>query len=541
MNIKEARQYAEALAGPRTLREAEWRELSRWLIGYRGVFSGLAQDETGLRDQDLFRNIAQTACLKAASGMTSGMTPRNVSWFRPAFTDPALTEASGARAWLDRLDLKMKDCLARGGFYQAIQAFNLDLIWSGCALLYCERGTMELLRFECCQVGTFAIARDHENRLEAVSRRLRMTARAMADVFGQDKLAPSTRDKLAKNPHEEIDVTHLVHRARDGRYPFASLYYEDGGEDFLRKSGFNEMPFFHTVWHEGTTPYGMGPGDECLADARQLDLLERRKLAALGKLIDPPVIVDNANLKDALDLAPGGINYISNAHQIIPIFDLAPTAAALARLPEEIATVSKRLADGLMATVFDSIPLDQRPRDMSATEYLERKREAMQILGPVISAYEPDVLDPILARVLATLDRSGNMPVIPLSLQGIKNIYMKMDFISPMANALRQTSAEATRGLVSDVMNIMQGFGQQEIIDKLDLDQVIDELASGIGAPGSIVRADDDVAQIRQQRAQIQARQAQMQQAAQAMALTQQAQQIGAAQQAMQNQSQGQG
>lgn len=521
-----------ALSQMRLRREDKWRRLSHWLIGYRGRFE---EWETRADEEfDLFRAVAQGACLRAASGMTSGMTPRNVAWFKPSFNDERLAELTGARAWLDALDLRIKDCLVRGGFYQAIQSFNLDLIWAGCALLYCERGTNDLLRFECCQIGSFDIALDHEQHLQAVCRRLTMSPTDMAEVFGREKLSEATASRLVNNPHEPIPVTHLVRRENGVRFPVASYYFEEGGRDFLRVGGYNEMPFFFTCWHEGATPYGQGPGDECLADARQLDLLERRKLAALGKLVDPPVMVDNPNLKDELELGPGSINYIANGRQILPIFDLGPTAASLAQIQQEIAVVTRRLQDGLMATIFDSMPLDQRPADMSATEYLERKREAMQLLGPVISAYEPDVLTPVLERVAFTLDRAGALPPVPDSLANVP-LLMKIEFISPMANALRQSGAEATRGLVSDVLNILQGSGNAEILDKIDLDQAIDELATGIGAPGSIIRADDDVAQILQARAEQQQQAQQAQQAAAAMQLARQAQQIAAQQQQLQN------
>lgn len=145
---------------------------------------------------------------------------------------------------------------------------------------------------------------------------------------------------------------------------------------------------------------------------------------------------------------------------------------------------------------------------MSATEFLERKREALQQLGPVISAYEPNVLTPLLERTAGALDRAGLLPPPPESLQGIPLI-MQMTFVSPMANALRQTGAETTRAFLSDVAGLVQVTQSLEVMDKVDVDQAIDELATGLGVPGRIIRADAEVEQIRQGRA----RQAQAQQA----------------------------
>ena len=196
--------------------------------------------------------------------------------------------------------------------------------------------------------------------------------------------------------------------------------------------------------------------------------------------------------------------------QITPILDLAPYASAFQFLQAELQTVARRLENSLMASIFASMPLDQRPRDMSATEFLERKREALQQLGPVMSAYEPNVLTPLLHRVAAMLDRAGFMPPPPESLAGM-SLIMKISFTSPLANALRQTGADAARALVQDVVGLAQVAPQA--LDKLDIDQTVDELAVGLGAPGRLVRADADVQAIRQQRAQAQAAQVQEQNA----------------------------
>lgn len=514
MDIREARELVAHMLGIRVAREPAWRDLSRWLCGWRGMFEE-RRDSYDNGDLKLFTGIASQAVLRGASGMSSGMTPRNSNWFKPAFTDESLLEAPGGRAWLDLLDMRMKECLAAGGFYQAAQNFNIDLIWSGCAMLYSEAGRECPLRFESVQVGTFCVALDNEGALEAVARRIEMTPGSAAAAFGEDALSDAARHMLKSQPYGALHVWHLAIRKQRGRYPLQSLYWEENGADFLRESGFYEMPYFYTVWNEGATPYGTGPGDQCLADAMQIDTLERRKLAGLGKLVDPPVTAPD-HLKDIVDLSPGGINFSPMQDRITPILDLSPYAAAMRHLQEEIQTVARRLQDGLMATIFTSMPLDQRPRDMSATEFLERKREALQQLGPVISAYEPDVLTPLLFRTARALDRAGLTPPPPEALRNMP-LLMKIDFISPMANALRQTAGEAVRALLMDMGNIAKMAGDPQIFDKLDLDQAVDELATAIGAPGSIVRSDEDVAEIRRQRRESQTRQEQMLEAAQAM------------------------
>lgn len=530
MNVQEMQALANSLRSQASLREARWRQLSRWIFPARGIFefNGQDREEDGLL---LFNHAPSQATLRGASGMTSGMTPRNTAWFKSDFGHPQFLEITGARQWLDEVNRLMRECLSSGGFYQAIQSFNLDLLWAGCALLFAGKNDETALHFECVQIGTFAVQTDQRGQLDVVLRKLQFTVEDMVREFGEDKINAASREKLRHSPWDKETVWHMARRDGQGAKPVSSRYWQEGGTEFLRENGFHEMPFFFTCWHEGKTPYGTGPGDDALGDARQLDTLEKRKLEGIAKLTQPPVIIPT-EMKSVIDLSPRAINFVPQNVKVTPALDLSPIASAMPALQNEIAIVTQRLEQALYASIFTSMPLDQRPRDMSATEFLERKREALQQLGPVMSAYEPNVLTPLLYRVLHTLDRENVLPPLPEQLAQMGNILMRMDFISPMANALRQTGAETTRAIFQDVAMMAQAAQNPELLDKLDCDQMIDELATGLGCPGSIIRSDEDVMQIRQQRQQQQmqqqAMQEQMQQAqvqqAEAGAMNQQAQ-----------------
>ena len=525
-----ARALVSQLRSRRAGREGEWQMLADWLAPHRGVFSGedISPRHTR-RNREAFNQYACYALLRGASGMTSGMTPRNVPWFRPSFTESGLLEAPGARQWLDILNERMQDCLAAGGFYQAIHSFNIDLLWAGCALIFCEAGTQNPARYECPQIGTFSLSLDECGLVEACERVFTLSAQGLAEKFGEDALSPATRSLLKTNPWQPVRVTHLARRAPEGArkiaaMPYESLFWEEGSEDFLSRGGYYEIPYFFTRWHDGPSPYGTGPGDDALMDSRQLDLLEQRKLEGLGKIINPPVMAP-PNYKNRIDLSPGGMNYLQQMELIRPILDMAPYTASLSFIQQEIQVIVQRLENELLASIFASMPVDQRPADMSATEFLERKREALQQIGPVISAYEPNVLTPLLAKTARILDRAGLTPPAPPALEGVP-LAMKVEFISPMANALRQTTAESARALLSEAANLAQATGQPQILDKIDFDQAIDELATALGAPGSIIRSDPEVAQIRQQRAQAQQQAEQIAQAQAGLNMAGQAQQL---------------
>lgn len=531
LTVEKADKLVKQMLAIRARREARLRDLQKWLYPARGVFCNDSLDDGYGRfardDRELLRftHAATSAILRAASGMTNGMTPKNANWFIPDFAALKSDELMGMREWLDGVSERMQACLSDGGFYQAIQNFNIDLLWSGCGLLYCEKNREVPLFFEACQIGSFVVATDRYGALTCVARQIGFTAEELEREFGEKKLSKKAKDKLKLAPYDMVKVWHLARLAKKKggksggalkRLAVESYWFEAEASEpkservFLRQGGYEEMPFFFTTWHEGVTPYGVGPGDGSLADVRQLDKLERDKLLGISKLTNPPLYC-SAELKDNVGLGPGAINYLrERGAQIGPLYELGPVAQSLGNLREEIMEVRNRLEQSLFAAIFTSIPLEQRPRDMSATEFLERKREALQQLGPVISAYEPNVLTPLLHRVFLSLARAGELPNLPESLAG-QELAIKMEFVSPLANALRQNSAEATRALFQEAAGMAQASQNPEVLDKVDLDQMLDELARGMGAPGSVIRSDEEVARIRQERLAAKQREEEMQ------------------------------
>lgn len=516
MTLKELQQLVSHVESLRTTRLAEQREIGAIILPSRGVFPG--EEKDGLRNRRLFNNAAQRALRKAAAGITEGMTPANLPWFKHDFLDPAQREMTGTRQFADQIDERLYAALAAGGFYQAIHNFNKELLAFGCALLTAEEGFDPLVRYSCQTCGTYAIAMDRKDSLKCVVRRLTFGVRELISRFGKDRVSEGVRSKAEREPYSPVNVVHVVMR-RDERkkakadnrnMPYASYWYEpDGGRDLLRESGFEEMPFFFTRWDDARGIYGTGPGDEAKSEQKGLESYELRKAVGLEKMIDPPMVAPGS-LGVHLKTYAGAINkdngFTSGQPNSLRALYEINFGPALGAVQEEIQNISQRIDDIMMASVFASIPLDQRPADMSATEFMARRREAIQLMGPALSAYEPNVLNKVLERTYAILDRNGLMPPPPDQLGEFA--ILDVEYLSPMAQALRQSGAESTQALLQSVVPVVQM--NQESMDKLNFDQMIDELARGLSAPGSVVRSDEEVAVIREQRAQAMAAQQQI-------------------------------
>ena len=509
-DVKELKQLVSHLEGLRTKRLAQQYEIGRLILPSRGLFRG--EETESLRDANLFNPAAQRALRKAAAGMTQAITPASDPWFRHAFLSRADREATGGNEYVDTVDARIRAVLSAGSFYQAVHAFNKELLAFGCALLSCESSPRTVARFACQTCGTYAVALDEDRMLACVVRRLKMTPRELAERFGRDRLFDVTRKMLDDKPYAPVEVVHVVQRRenadasrRDGlNMPFASYWYEENGEHLLHEGGFRSMPFFFTVWEEARGIYGTGPGDEALADQKGIEAWELRKMLGIEKMIDPPLLAPGT-LKRHVRVAPGEVVSDSAATQnnaLRPLYEVN-FGPAVQYVQQEVQQISMRIEDVMMANIFANMSLETRPAGMTMTEYMDRRRRSAELMGPTVSAYEPRVLNPLIERVFALLDEAGMLPPPPDGLS--EWAALSVSYQSPMAQMLEQFGAVATAQFMEQVAPLVQV--NPEIFDKLDTDQMVDELAQRMGVPASIIRSDEQVAAIRRQRAEAQAAQ----------------------------------
>lgn len=511
--LKELKQLVAHLEGLRSKRLAQQWEIGKLILPSRGLFQG--EETECLRDANLLNPAAQRALGKAAAGMTQAITPASSPWFRHQFLDRADREVTGGNEYVDVVDARIRAVLAAGGFYSAIHAFNRELLGFGCALLSCDASARTVARFACQTCGTYAVALDEDRTLSCVVRRLRMTPVEMARRFGRDRLCEGTRQKLESQPYAPIEVVQVV-RKREERdpergdnrnMPFASFWYEDqGGTELLRESGFRSMPFFFSTWEDARGVYGTGPGDDALADQKGIEAWEKRKAVGIEMMIQPPLLAPGT-LKRHVRAMPGSVisdTAYGQSNALRPLYEVN-FGPAVGAVQQEIEQISMWLEDVMKANIFANMSLETRPAGMTMTEYMDRRRRSAELMGPTVSSYEPRVLTLCIERVYQLLDEEGLLPPPPQGLSPWATL--NVSYQSPMAQMLEQAAAVSIGQFMDQVGPWAQS--QPSILDKLDLDQMVDELAQRLGVPASIIRSDEQVAAIRRQREQAAAAQQQ--------------------------------
>jgi hypothetical protein len=332
--------------------------------------------------------------------------------------------------------------------------------------------------------------------------------------FGKDNVSKRTRDLWQNGNYEEwIDVAHMVMPNEDyneGKLlakfkKYASIYWEVGAdedEQLLAQSGFDEFPIMAPRWSiTGEDVYGMSPGMDALGDIKQLQAMQRRMIQSIDKMVNPPMTAPMSLRNQKASLLPGDITYVDGNQGQAGFKPAHEVKMPLGELQVLIQQTSQRVQKCFYEDLFLMLANSDR-RQITAREIEERHEEKLLMLGPVLERQNEDLLDPLIDRTFAIMLRRGLLPPAPPEIAGQD---LKVEYISIMAQAQKLVATAGIERFVGFAGNLAQAY--PEILDKIDMDQVVDEYGDMLGVPQKIVRPDEVVAAIRQQRAEAAQRQ----------------------------------
>jgi hypothetical protein len=192
-------------------------------------------------------------------------------------------------------------------------------------------------------------------------------------------------------------------------------------------------------------------------------------------------------------------------------------------LMEDIQELRNEINKAMFVDTFLMLANDARAQPPTAEEIRARETERMLMLGPVVERGGTEIFQPSFDRVFAIMVRRSmpywtgvlnGEPMLPPPPPELAGVALKVELISILAQAQKAVSLsgiERLAGFVGQMAQAQAAIGVQPTAqDKLDVDQSIDEYAQALGTSPNIVRSDEEVAQLRDARAQAQAKQQQM-------------------------------
>lgn len=518
-----------------------WKKIREFIDPERGRFD-VSKDNKG-KDQEtaLLNETPVIAARILAAGMQSGLTSPARPWFRLGLANKELGEREEMRAWLNIVQDRFQEIYSSCGLYNALHDYYEELADFGTGCMYAERNFDNVMRARTFTIGQYGLGTGGDGRVDCFAREFSLTAYELQDIFGEESVSEAVKRAMKNGSTEQrFTVRHLIEPNADrvegapGRKgaAFAGYYWETaaGGEKkgFLRVDTHEYFPILASRWLVvGGDVYGRkNPGYLALGSSRQLQALEKDSGRALKKGIDPP-LVGPSSLKDHpedVNILPGGVSWVpdtafANGLGLRSAYQVQFDHASV---QQKIQMLEYRINQIFYTDLFTMLT-QARQTGVTATAIEEQVQEKMTIIGPVIERQEDELLNPLIDLSFYYALEAGVIPPPPEIASGEE---LKVEYISVLSQAQKAAAHPGIRqviGFAGELAQLQAGSGgPPAVLDKIDYDEAIDQVAEMYGVPAGIVLGDDVVAGRREARRKAeQEREAMMQAQAAAPALAQ--------------------
>ena len=499
-----------ALKAERSSWDNHWLQISQYQFPRAGRFLTADTNEGKKRNNLVYDNTAIFAVRTLAAGMMSGVTSPARPWFRLGLQDRDLMEFAPVRQWLHDAVEIMRAVFASSNTYNTLHQCYEELgafgTWADVVLPDFDN----VIHHYPMTVGEYYLAHNERGQIDTMAREMKMTVGQMVGQFGKERCSRAVRNLWDRGAYDVwVDVVHLVQprrgrdvRKRDARnMAWESCYFEPGKEaqdQYLSESGFKRFPVLAPRWVvTGNDIYGRSPGMEALGDVKQLQYEQQRKAQAIEYQVNPPLQVPTQYKDAAQSRLPGGVMYVDAMSPGGGVRSAFEVNLRLDFLLASIADTRDRIRQAYYADLF--LMLQSQPANgrMTATEVAERHEEKLLMLGPVLERIHNELLSPLVDMTFDRCMEAGILPPPPPEIEGMD---MDVEFISVLAQAQRAVAVNGMERLLVTATSLAPV--KPDILDKINFDQVIDDMGDAFGVNPALIVSDEQVAQVRAQRAQ---------------------------------------
>lgn len=494
--------------------EPLWRDCATFIDPNADDFGAETERRQGAKKgEKVFDNTAIMARDRLAAAHESMLTPRNAKWHNLRSSNAALNEVEEVKEWFEQVRDRIFAARysPRANFSSQIGAYYQCLDTFGTAGLFIDENVGSNLRYKALHLGEIYIYEDFQCRVKGVHRKFALTAdQAMGALkTGRFKSLPEQVIRAANDPSRRLERSWYLHCVERGDNPYgrgANSMPVEGyylNMDFVHECGehgYRTMPY--SVGRYITGPretYGRAPGMTVLRDIQMLQEINKTLIRVSQRTGDPPMFLSGQPGNTPFSMRSGAINWnmlSPDGKQLAQAFE---SNADFKGLLEVIQDRRQSVNDAFYVTLFQ-ILLD-KPPNMTATEALLRAQEKGVLLAPTMGRQQSEFLGPMIEREIDILTEAGEFEDLPMpdvlrqAGAGIEIIYD-----APL-NRLQKTD-EAV-GILRTIEALAEPAKiDPGVYDVFQWDKVARVMAEANGAPANVLNSLDEMAALKQQRAQ---------------------------------------
>jgi len=503
-----------------------WKDLSKFGQPRRGRFLVSDVNKGSPKYSSIINSRATIATRTAAAGLVAGVMSPSRPWYQLGTFDPGMMQFKPVKEWLNTAELTMREIFAAGNLYKMAPTMASELLLFGTGSMSQVDDNQDISRFFTHTIGSYSVAQNERLEIDTYCREYLRTVAQIMGEFGYNNASQPIKALYDKGDYDKTST--IVHYVEPNPFfkegsPFAkhaafrSVKYELGEDNqrgsnsgYIKESGFKRFPFFTPRYETtGEDIYGTNcPGMVALGDVKQLQTQEKRKAQGIDKQVNPP-LHGPASLKNVpISSMPGGLNLYDsdpNGNTLRPVYEVTPDVAALSM---DMDRVEARINEVFFVDLFMAITNMRGIQPKNEMELAERNAERLLQLGPLLESIHGEFLNPLIDN---TFDRMIELDMLPPPPQELAGQPLKISYVSTLAKAQKSVETGGVERVAGFVSALVEG-GKAEALDKLDADKAIDIYADAVGTPPSIIRSAEEVAEIRQKRAEQQERQRRLEQ-----------------------------
>ena len=513
------RKRLDKLEADRGTWESHWQEILDYVMPRKAEITFL-RSRGEKRTEVLFDSTAITANNLLAASLQGTLTSPSLPWFSLKLRDDDANKVRDVQIWLEDTARRMYAVFNESNFNTEVHEMYLDLCSVGTSAIFVEEANEGFLKgglhFNTLHISEYFIQENVKGTVDTLYRKYKMTARQAVQEFGEKNIGTKIKEALKAKPDTQFNFIHAVEPTEDyeraigkakTKLPFHSCHVCFEDKMVVRTGGYNEFPYLVPRWAKATGEiFGRSPSYNALPDIKTLNKAVEIGLKAWAKAIDPPLLVTDDGVIGRVRMTPAGITVVRSDTAIKPL-QIGSNWQITDLKENQLRTAIRQ------AYYSDQLQLQEGPQ-MTATEVQVRYELMQRLLGPTLGRFQTEFLNPLIERVFGIMLRSDALTPRPSEMEGMN---MDIEYVGPLARSQRMEEAIAVERLYQLAMQVVQV--DPTVMDVINHEQAIRMRATLLGVPKTVLRGEDEVAEIREQRAAAQ-QQAQEQAMAQQQADT---------------------
>lgn len=539
LSLGEAQSLRQSLNQDKEQHVPTWQLLSKFIAPSRYKYDTRKVDGTR-KDQNIINNRAGLALRTFVAGMHNGATPSSRPWFAITSSDITSKSHPESKRYFSESEKVLNNSFQISNLYRVLPIAYKDVgTFSNAAFAQLPHSRYGMY-FYPFTVGTYSFSCDNEGNPNIFTRDFALTVRQVIEEFGTFE-----GGRLRYNSIPQA-IIHLYEKGRyNDRVVLTTLIlpnseynpnvgsldpankkfqaytwvigYNDTqlttqspigfremnnskvktDEEFVRISGYSYFPIIIPRWEvEADGWWGTdGPGHLALSDVLSLQVMEKFRLSAIEKIVDPPMVGPASLKRHGSSILAGGITYVDDYAQgqaFRSAIEIPQTIVDLINKQEEI---KKEINEYFYVDLFMMLNSERKVSHVTEREIDARESERMASLTPVLGQFDHDLGSKVIGNGLMILEDQGKMPDRPSVLRGVD---LRPEYISTLAQAAKASQMVTVERVLNFGTSMGQATGDPTIIKMFDSEKIVREYADFAGLDPNLLRSEDDFKAIQQ-------------------------------------------